>query len=177
VTNGRRFFGRHPATRSFPPTFETRWFDRDNVNATLAELNVPSEIDLLSLDVDGNDLYIWDALSVTRPRVLVCEFNNVVPSDRSVTIPYRPDFMWQKLPAKHQFFRSASPLAFTRVSRTKGYRLIGWNALGGQRLLLAGRAPDVFPTHAPDELDGNPFTTAMRKMHWQNIAHLTWVEI
>jgi hypothetical protein len=60
VTNGRRFFGRHPATRSFPPTFETRWFDRHNV--------VPSEIDLLSLDVDGNDLYIWDALSVTRER-------------------------------------------------------------------------------------------------------------
>ena len=69
VTNGRRFFGRHPATRSFPPTFEARWFDRDNVNSVLAELNVPSEIDLLSLDVDGNDLYLWDALSVTRPRV------------------------------------------------------------------------------------------------------------
>jgi len=130
VTNGRQFFGRHPATRSFPPTFEARWFDRDNVNSMLAELNVPSEIDLLSLDVDGNDLYLWDALSVTRPRVLVCEFNNIVPSDRSATIPYRPDFRWQKLPNEHQFFRSPSLLAFTRVSRTKGYRLVGCNALG-----------------------------------------------
>ena len=123
----RRFLVRDKRAPGFRPpsgdaivSAETRWFDRDNVNATLAELNVPSEIDSLSLDVDGNDLYIWDALSVTRPRVLVCEFNNVVPSDRSVTIPYRPDFMWQKLPAKHQFFVSASLLAFTRVSRPSG---------------------------------------------------------
>jgi hypothetical protein len=178
VTNGRRFFGRHPATRSFPPTFEARWFDRDNINSMLTELNVPSEIDLLSLDVDGNDLYLWEALSVTRPRVLVCEFNNIVPSDRSVTIPYRPDFRWEKLPAKHQFFRSASLLAFTRVSRTKGYRLVGWNALGYNAFFLRDDvAPGIFPTRAPDELEGNPFAMAMRKMHWKNIAQLPWVEI
>jgi hypothetical protein len=131
---------------------------------------------LLCLDVDGNDLYIWDALSVTRPRVLVCEFNNVVPSDRSVTIPYRPDFRWDKLPAKHQFL---APQAFWHSRGFPGPRVSTdrMERAGVQRLLLAGRAPDIFPTHAPDELDGNPFTTAMRKMHWQNIAHLTWVEI
>jgi hypothetical protein len=108
--------------------------------------------------------------------VLVCEFNNIVPSDWSVTIPYRPDFSWQKLPAKHQFFRSTSLLAFTRVSRRKGYRLVGWNALGYNAFFLREDvAPDIFPTRAPHELDGNPFTIAMRKMHWQSIAHLPWV--
>jgi hypothetical protein len=78
---------------------------------------------------------------------------------------------------EHPFLAPQSFWQFTRVSQTKGYRLIGWNALGYNALLLAGRAPDIFPTHAPDELGGTPFTTAMRKMHWQNIAHLTWVEI
>ena len=106
----------------------------------------------------------------------MCEFNNIVPSDWSVTIPYRPDFSWQKLPAKHQFFRSASLLAFTRVSRRKGYRLVGWNALGYNAFFLREDvAPDIFPTRAPHEPDGNPFTIAMRKMHWQSIAHLPWV--
>jgi hypothetical protein len=38
-------------------------------------------------------------------------------------------------------------------------------------------APGIFPTRAPDELGGNPFTIAMRKTHWQSIAHLPWVEI
>jgi hypothetical protein len=38
-------------------------------------------------------------------------------------------------------------------------------------------APGIFPARAPDELDGNPFTMAMRKMYWKNIAHLPWVEI
>jgi hypothetical protein len=178
VASGRQFFGRHPATRSCPPTFEARWFDRDNVNALLAALNVPSEIDLLSLDLDGNDLYIWEALNVTRPRVLVCEFNNIVPSDRSVTIPYRADFMWQKLPAKQQFFRSASLLAFARVSEAKGYRLVGWNALGYNAFFLRNDvAPDIFPTRAPVELDANQFAAAMRRTHWPDIAHLPWVEI
>lgn len=177
VASGRRFFDRHPATRSSPPTFEARWFDRDNVDTLLSELDVPPEIDLLSLDVDGNDLYIWDALSITRPRVLVCEFNNIVPSDRSVTIPYRPDFNWQQLPSRHQFFRSASLLAFAQVSRRKGYRLIGWNALGYNAFFLREDVvPNIFPTRTPGELDQNGFTAAMRKRHWKDIEHLPWVE-
>jgi len=62
------------------------------------------------------------------------------------------------------------------VSRTKGYRLVGCNALGYNAFFLRDDvAPGIFRTRAPDELDQNPFTIAMRKMHWQSIAHLPWV--
>jgi hypothetical protein len=112
VTNGRRFFGRHPATRSFPPTFETRWFDWDNVNATLAELNVPSEIELLPHKIravrncdrpvrrhDIVEQALSDALRSGHPRC------------RDHSHPHA---------RQHQFFRSASLLASRGFSGPRG---------------------------------------------------------
>lgn len=101
----------------------------------------------------------------------MCEFNNIVPSDWSVTIPYRPDFSWQKLPAK-----LGKPFGIHEGFAAKGVSTGRMERTGVQRLLFAEDvAPDIFPTRAPHELDGNPFTIAMRKMHWQSIAHLPWV--
>src|SRR6202789_3924100 len=91
VAEGQRFFARHPGTRALPPVMRAEWFTRDNVNQVLASAGVPDEVDVLSLDIDGNDLHLWNAMTL-RPRILICEFNNAVPSELALTIPYRPDF-------------------------------------------------------------------------------------
>src|ERR1700742_1419976 len=57
VREGQRFFAAHPATRSLPPIMRAEWFTRENVNQVLASAGVPNEVDVLSLDIDGNDLY------------------------------------------------------------------------------------------------------------------------
>src|SRR5580698_11012 len=106
VAEGRRFFAGHPATRCAPPVVTSEWFTRENVNQTLAAAGVPDEVDVLSLDIDGNDLYLWSAMKM-RPRILICEFNNAVPSDLALTIPYKPDFSFTSLPADQTMFRSA----------------------------------------------------------------------
>ena len=177
VAEGKRFFARHPVTRVVPPVMKAEWFTRDNVNRVLAAAGVPSDIDVLSLDIDGNDLYLWSAMTL-RPRILICEFNNVVPSERALTIPYRPDFNHAKLPPDQALFRSASLAAYVAVSRRKGYRLVGINALGFNAIFLRD---DVLATEMPEipvsTLDVNPFVGEMRARWWPRIAQLPWIEV
>src|SRR6201996_3967969 len=177
VDEGRRFFARHLATRAMPPVMQSEWFTRDNVNRVLASAGVPDDVDVLSLDIDGNDLHLWSAMTM-RPRILICEFNNAVPSELSLTIPYRPDFNFAELPADQELFRSASLAAYVAVSRRKGYRLVGMNALGFNAIFLRD---DVLTAEMPEipvtALDSNPSTAETRAKWWPKLAHLQWLEV
>lgn len=90
---------------------------RANVNALFSDYDIPNDLDVLSIDVDGNDLWIWEALTY-QPRIVVIEYNQMWPSDVSVTVPYDPDFIWD-----HTNYYGASVLALYRLARRKGYRL------------------------------------------------------
>jgi hypothetical protein len=177
VDEGRRFFAKHLATRAMPPVMRSEWFTRDNVNRVLASAGVPDEVDVLSLDIDGNDLHLWSAMSM-RPRILICEFNNAVPSDLALTIPYRPDFNYAALPPDQAFFRSASLAAYVAVSRRKGYRLVGINALGFNAIFLRD---DVLAAEMPEipasTLDANWATAETRAQWWPKVSHLQWLEV
>jgi hypothetical protein len=177
VREGRRFFAAHPATRSAPPVMRAEWFTRDNVNHVLAVAGVPDEIDVLSLDIDGNDLYLWSEMKV-RPRILICEFNNAVPSDLALTIPYRPGFSFAALPADQAMFRSASLAAYVAVSRRKGYRLVGMNALGFNAIFLRD---DVLAAEMPEipasVLDNVPAAEEMCLRWWPRLSQLPWTEV
>jgi hypothetical protein len=177
VREGRRFFASHPATRTAPPVMKSEWFTRENVNQTLAAAGVPDEVDVLSLDIDGNDLYLWSAMTM-RPRILICEFNNAVPSDLALTIPYQPDFSFADLPAGQAMFRSASLAAYIAVGRRKGYRLVGMNALGFNAIFLRD---DVLTAEMPEipasTLDLNPAALEVRCQWWPRLSQLPWREV
>lgn len=176
VAEGQRFFASHPATRAMPPVMRAEWFTRDNVNRVLASAGVPDEVDVLSLDIDGNDLHLWNAMTL-RPRILICEFNNAVPGELALTIPYRPDFNYAALPPDQALFRSASLAAYVAVGRRKGYRLVGMNALGFNAIFLRD---DVLVAEMPEipvsALNAHPFVDVART-HWAQIAHLPWIEV
>lgn len=178
VESGRRFFAHHPATRPAPPQFEMQWFTRDNVNSVLRDAGVPEEVDLLSLDIDGVDLHIWRALNAVRPRVFIGEFNNAVPSHRSITVPYRSDFDYRKNPPGQQFFRSASLAALVKVSRAKGYRLVAVNALAYNGIFLREDVGvGIFPEIEATVIDAADGAQAMRQQHWEMLRELAWEEI
>jgi hypothetical protein len=59
------------------------WITREGVNDLLTEHGIEGEIDLLSIDIDGNDYWIWEAITVVTPRVVVIEYNAGFPSARS----------------------------------------------------------------------------------------------
>ena len=174
VAEGRRFFARHPATRALPPAMQSEWFTRDNVNRVLASAGVPGEVDVLSLDIDGNDLHLWNAMTL-RPRILICEFNNVVPSELALTAKKSS---CPAPPPDQALFRSASLAAYVAVSRRKGYRLVGLNALGFNAIFLRD---DVLAAEMPEiqvsVLDANPHVEAHRATWWPRLAHLPWIEV
>ncbi len=126
IRRGRNFFSKFPHPWSAPPKFLHSLVKRENVNDLLAKAGMDGEIDFLSIDIDGNDYWIWDALEVAQPRVVMIETHNRFGM-RNIVVPYDPDYFW---PGKHPIYHGASPIAMTKLANKKGYRLVGANDLG-----------------------------------------------
>lgn len=98
---------------------------RENINDLLTEAAIPHEVDLLSIDIDGNDLYIFEAVNSFKPRVVVIEYNGKFPPECSWCMPYCKDYMWNSTD-RH----GASLKALEELAETKGYVLVGTNING-----------------------------------------------
>lgn len=106
-----------------------RFLDMDNLETTIRQGGLAGEIDLLSIDVDGNDYWFWEAIRCVSPRVVVIEYNASLGPERSCSVPYDPRFdRHQKHPSG--FYCGASLTALERLGRKKGYRLVGCESGG-----------------------------------------------
>lgn len=90
----------------------------ENINDLFEKYSIPTQFDLLSIDIDGMDYWIWNALKHT-PRVVIIEFNGCIESDKSVTVPYNSSHIYD-----HCDYYGASFLAFKKLGESKGYKLI-----------------------------------------------------
>jgi hypothetical protein len=123
----RRFYADHPDTCERPPVVVDALVTRDNVNALVQEAGFAGEIDLLSIDVDGNDYWLWEALDCASPRFVVVEGHTELGLEDYV-MPYEPGFDWRRAPSGTRI--GASPAALDRLARQLGYRLVGSNLYG-----------------------------------------------
>jgi hypothetical protein len=128
IAKGKAFYAQCPTTRISPPTLVSSWITVESVGALLAEHHYGWDIDLLSLDLDGNDYWIWQALPELRPRVVVLEFNALLGPLESLSQPYDPKFQLDL--SKPPYKCGASLTAFTRLAVSRGYRLVGVQSLG-----------------------------------------------
>lgn len=124
VEHGRKFFSSHPDTKLYPPQFISAWVTKENINKTLKESGFKGEIDILSLDIDGMEYWIWDAITSVNPRLIVVEANNIY-GEKSITVPYKSDWVYNAV--KYPYYHGASLPALIKLGRKKGYRLIGMN--------------------------------------------------
>src|SRR5262245_13994514 len=92
VARGNAFYRTCPTTWVSPPTFVSAWITAENVNSLVRLHGASGSIDLLSLDIDGNDYWLWKGLDCIEPRVVVLEFNGSCGPDRSVAMSYDPDY-------------------------------------------------------------------------------------
>lgn len=102
---------------------------RDNVNEVLLESRFDSDIGILSIDVDGVDYWLLEALTAFSPRVLIVEYNSLFGSERSITVPYQATFVRRQQHYSDLYF-GASLGAFAHLAGTKGYSLIGTERAG-----------------------------------------------
>jgi hypothetical protein len=97
----------------------------ENIAALLAELKIPTEFDLFSVDIDRNTWFIWQALKSYRPRVVVVEYNASWPATVDWTVEYRADMVHNC-----SAYMGASLQAYERLGAELGYALVGCD-LGG----------------------------------------------
>jgi len=95
---------------------------RETIDDLLARHGLTGEIDLFSLDIDSCDYWVWEALSVCSPRVVVVEYNAAFGFDRAVTVPHAPDF--DRRLHGHRRYYGGSLRAFIQLGARKGYRLV-----------------------------------------------------
>jgi len=117
---------------------------RENIVELFRRGSVPSEFDLLSIDIDGNDYWVWGALSEYRPRVVIIEYNATIEPDRFWTVAYDPQRHWRR---DRNF--GASLAALTHQGHRLGYALIG-TLRGGRNALFVRR--DLLARVSFDEL-------------------------
>lgn len=126
IKRGQRFYAKYPHPYYPSPTFVPGIVMRENVNQLVQQGGLSGTIDLLSIDIDGNDYWIWDALEVVSPRVVMIE-THVEFGLQNVVVPYDPNYVY---PGKHPDYHGASPVAMVKLAERKGYRLVGANDLG-----------------------------------------------
>jgi len=95
---------------------------RENVNDFITDSGFAGEIDLFSLDIDGMDYWVWEALTACNPRLVAIEYNWLFGPEKSVTVPYSADFNLDAIGIRS--YHGASLAALVHLGRTKGYRLV-----------------------------------------------------
>ncbi len=101
----------------------------ENVNQVIKDNGIKGEIDMLSIDIDGNDYWILEKIDAVNPRMIVMEYNASIPSGKSITVPYDAEF---DRFSKHEsgLYHGASLRALTKLANQKGYILVGCESTG-----------------------------------------------
>lgn len=120
------------------------WVTRENINELVQTNGCGGEIDLLSIDVDGIDYWLWESLSVSSPRIVIMEYNSSFGPSRAVTVPYKPDFDRHDFRGTENLYYGASLAALVRLGTRKGYRLVAVEPRGVNAFFLRDDvAPEV----------------------------------
>lgn len=125
---------------------------RENVNDLLAAKGVSGEIDVLSLDIDGIDYWVFERLSVCSPRLVIVEYNPLFGLDRALTIPYDPDFDRHRFDVPGFAYYGASLPAFVRLAGRKGYRLVAVEPRGVNAFFVRQDLAPTLPALACDRV-------------------------
>jgi hypothetical protein len=144
----------------------------DKLDTILAATPIPRDFDFLSIDIDGNDYHVWDALEKYKPKVVCIEFNP--------TIPNEVDFVQPKNLSVSQ---GSSLLAITRLAKRKGYELVAALQFNGFYVRaeyfdlfdIADNRPEVlrndteYVTYVFSTFDGRIMLRGNRKLLWHGV--------
>lgn len=111
-------------------TVESNFVSSKNINEIVEEMGIPKIIDLISIDIDGNDYYVWEALEAISPRVVVIEYNAA----------YFPDMHFLQDESVVQWngsnFFGASLYKLNELAKRKGYILVCCDLVGANAFFI-----------------------------------------
>ena len=115
----------------------------ENINELLRQNGATGRIGLLSVDIDGNDYWVWEKISVVDPALVIVEYNGVFGAVDPVTIPYQPDFVRNKAHFSNLYGGASLP-ALCHLAQQKGYRWIGCNSAGNNAYFVRENDAHLF---------------------------------
>lgn len=119
----RKWFWRHDLTA------QAAFLTIDNVDSLITDWTSGAEVGLLHIDVDGNDYWLWKAITNIAPPIVIVEYNALFGPERAITVPYTAKFRRHIAHYSGQY-AGASLAALTHLAEAKGYTLIGTNSAG-----------------------------------------------
>lgn len=108
---------------------------KKNINSTISDCNFSGKIGILSIDIDGNDYWIWECISVVDPAIVIIEYNSVFGNKHAITIPYDSTFNTSKAHYSNLFF-GCSLKALYLLAQRKGYVFVGSNSNGNNAYFI-----------------------------------------
>ena len=108
---------------------------QENINSLLEKNEMTGDIGLLSIDIDGNDYYVWKSIDVINPAIVIIEYNAIFGDIHAVSVPYRSDFFRTKAHFSNIYF-GASLLALILIGEEKGYTFVGTNTSGNNAFFI-----------------------------------------
>jgi hypothetical protein len=108
---------------------------KKNINNIFKDNNFVGTIGLLSIDIDGNDYWIWDSINSVDPEIVIIEYNSRLGFEKAITIPYREDFERKKAHYSNIYY-GASLKALINLGKKKNYIFIGCNSAGNNAYFI-----------------------------------------
>ena len=177
VRFAQRFYHRDLRTRRFPPKVAHAWVTAENINQVIRDNGYSGVIDLLSIDVDGNDYWIWQAIDVVEPRVVMIECNDTWGSERAVTTPYDPAFT-TTLTEYGSEHAGASLPALVKLGRRKGYRLVGTEKFGFNAVFMReGVGEAVFKEVEAKQCLQHPRSLFLQRNRRPDAGGQKWIDV
>lgn len=123
---------------------------RDNIDGLITGYTGCKDIGLLSVDIDGNDYWVWEAITSISPRIVVCEYNSAFGPAEKLSIPYDPAFVRGRAHYSELYW-GASLAAFCHLAEKKGYDFIGCAGAGVNAFFVRKDCAAPFKKYRPEE--------------------------
>lgn len=114
---------------------ECEFITKENINAIIKKANFEKRVGLLSIDIDGNDYWVWKEIEIIDPSIVIIEYNARFGKEKSCTVPYEKRFNRSN---KHYstIYYGASLKALIKLGITKGYAFVCCNKAGNNAFFV-----------------------------------------
>jgi len=153
---------------------DASFITRDNINDIITRNGLSGDLGLLSVDIDGNDYWVWEAITCLNPCIVVAEYNSLFGSEAKLSTPYKDDFV-RSVADQTNMYYGASIAALDHLAQVKGFSLVAGNSAGNNvffvRNDLLGSLKRLTPKEAYVQ-------AAFREAHTEQgeVLHLTFAE-
>ena len=153
---------------------DASFITRDNINDIITRNGLNGDLGLLSVDIDGNDYWVWEAITCVNPCIVVAEYNSLFGPTAKISIPYREGFVRTLVDPTNMYY-GASISALGHLAQIRGFSLVAGNSAGNNVFFVRNDLLGSLKTLSPQEAY---IPAAFREARTEQgeVLHLTFAE-